>query len=149
MRRRHVAGSKNVWARFVRVQPATRFRWFVVMERWDRKRVKRVCRYLARPPIATERLTEVGGELRYELKKVWRDGTRFVMLDPYELLARMCAMVPPPWFNMIRFHGVLGRMRSYASKWSRRQGRTFHRMRILRQTRCNFHSLGNCSRNRT
>jgi len=75
----------------------------------DRKRVERMCRYLARPPIATERLTETGAgyELRYELKKAWRDGTRFVRLDPYELIARICAMVPPPWFNMIRFHGVL------------------------------------------
>jgi len=56
-----------------------------------------------------ERLTETGDgdELRYELKKEWRDGTRFVRLEPYELLARICAMVPPPWFNMIRFHGVL------------------------------------------
>jgi Putative transposase len=68
-----------------------------------------MCRYLARPPIATERLTETGAgdELRYELKKVWKDGTRLVRLDPYELIARICAMVPPPWFNMIRFHGVL------------------------------------------
>ncbi|HRI70120.1 MAG TPA: transposase, partial [Polyangium sp.] len=28
-------------------------------------------------------------------------------LDPYELIARICAMVPPPWFTMIRFPGVL------------------------------------------
>ena len=79
------------------------------MDGRDRKRVERMCRYLARPPIATARLTETGDgdELRYELKKAWRDGTRFVRLDPYELLARICAMVPPPWFNMIRFHGVL------------------------------------------
>ena len=37
----------------------------------DRKRVQRMCRYLARPPIATERLTETGDgdELCYELKK--------------------------------------------------------------------------------
>ena len=56
-----------------------------------------------------ERLTETGDgdELRYELKKVWRDGTRFVTLDPYELMARMCAMVPRPRFHMLRFHGVL------------------------------------------
>jgi Putative transposase len=40
-------------------------------------------------------------------ERVERDGTRFVRLDPYESLARICAMVPPPWFNMIRFHGVL------------------------------------------
>ena len=75
----------------------------------DRKRVERMCRYLARPPIATARPTETadGEELRYELKKAWKDGTRFVRLDPYELIARICAMVPPPWFHMIRFHGVL------------------------------------------
>jgi hypothetical protein len=37
----------------------------------DRKRIERMCRYLARPPIATARLTETGDgdELRYELKK--------------------------------------------------------------------------------
>jgi hypothetical protein len=73
----------------------------------DRKRIERVCRYLVRPPIATERLTQAGDVLRYELKKVWRDGTRFVTLDPYELLARICAMVPPPRFHMVRFYGVL------------------------------------------
>jgi hypothetical protein len=35
-----------------------------------RKRVEPMCRYLAKPPIATERLTEVGDgdELRYELR---------------------------------------------------------------------------------
>ena len=38
----------------------------------------------------TDRLTEAGDDLRYELKKVWRDVTRFVTLDPYELLARVC-----------------------------------------------------------
>ena len=80
--------------------------------RWDgrdRKRIERMCRYLARPSIAIERLTETGDgdELRYEFKKAWRDGTRFVRLGPHELIARICAMVPPPWFNMIRFHGVL------------------------------------------
>jgi hypothetical protein len=30
-----------------------------------------------------------------------------VPLDPYELIARICAMVPPPRFHMVRFHGVL------------------------------------------
>lgn len=67
-----------------------------------------MCRYLARPPPATGRLTEtgVGDELHYELKKAWRDGTRFLLLDPYELILRLCTMVPPPWFHMVRFHGV-------------------------------------------
>ena len=35
------------------------------------------------------------------------DGTRCVVLDPYDFLARVCAMVPPPRFHMVRFHGVL------------------------------------------
>jgi len=45
--------------------------------------------------------------LRYEVKEVWRADTRFVTLGPYELIARTCAMVPPPRFHMIRFHRVL------------------------------------------
>ncbi|MDC3989246.1 transposase [Polyangium jinanense] len=59
----------------------------------DRKRVERVCRYLVRPPIATECLGVVGENARYELKKVWRDGTRCVVLDPYDVwlgYARWC-----------------------------------------------------------
>lgn len=74
----------------------------------DRRRLERLCRYLARPPIAQERLArEEDGRLRYELKKPWRDGTYAVVLEPLELLSRMAAMVPPPRFHMIRFHGVL------------------------------------------
>jgi len=79
-----------------------------VIDGRDRPRVERLCRYLARPPIAQERLVEIAsGKLRYELKKAWRDGTQFVIFEPHELLARVCAMIPPPRFHMIRFHGVL------------------------------------------
>ncbi len=41
------------------------------------------------------------------MKKVWRDGTRAILLGPLDLIARLCAMIPPPRFNMIRYHGVL------------------------------------------
>ena len=74
----------------------------------DRPRVERLCRYLGRPPIAQDRLEHLAdGKVRYEMKKPWRDGTRFVIFDPDALMARLCAMVPPPWFHMLRFHGVL------------------------------------------
>jgi hypothetical protein len=74
----------------------------------DRLRVERLCRYLGRPPMAQDRLERLtDGNVRYEMKKAWRDGTRFVVFEPDELMARLCAMVPPPWFHMIRFHGVL------------------------------------------
>jgi Putative transposase/Transposase zinc-binding domain len=79
-----------------------------VIDGRDRQRVERVVRYLARPSLAQTRLEELpDGRLRYEMKRVWRDGTRFVVFAPHDLLARLCAMVPPPWFHMLRAYGVL------------------------------------------
>lgn len=46
----------------------------------DRKRVERVCRYLGRPPISQERLTELAdGRLRYTMKKPWSDGAHCLL----------------------------------------------------------------------
>lgn len=79
----------------------------VAFDARDRPRMERMCRYLARPPIAQHRLTRRSdGSLRYEMKRVWRDGTSAIVLQPLDLIARLCAMIPPPRFNMIRFHGV-------------------------------------------
>jgi len=73
----------------------------------DKPRMERMCRYLARPPIAQHRLTRrPDGSLRYDMKKAWRDGTHAIVLQPLDLIARLCAMIPPPRFNMIRFHGL-------------------------------------------
>jgi hypothetical protein len=42
----------------------------------DRLRLERLCRYVARPPVATERLSRLAdGRLLYRLKHRWRDGT--------------------------------------------------------------------------
>jgi hypothetical protein len=58
------------------------------------------------PPIAQEPLELLAdGRLQYTLKKAWRDGTRAIVLDPMGFIARLCAMIPPPRVNMIRFHG--------------------------------------------
>jgi hypothetical protein len=74
----------------------------------DRRRVDRLGRYLGRPPMAQDRLERLAdGKVRYEMKKPWRDGTRFVIFEPDDLVARVWAMVPPPWLHMIRFYGVL------------------------------------------
>jgi len=74
----------------------------------DRKGVERLCRYLGRPPIAQDRLTELGdGRLRYTMKKPWSDGTVALVFEPLDLIARLCALVPPPGFHMVRYHGVL------------------------------------------
>jgi len=72
----------------------------------DRKRLERLCRYIARPPLAQERLEEHGdGRLRYRFKRAWRNGTYAVVLEPLDLVARLVALVPPPRFHMLRYHG--------------------------------------------
>ena len=63
----------------------------------DRAQLERLCRYVCRPPIAQERLEETAkGKLRYSLKKPWRDRTVALVLEPLDLLARVCALIPPP-----------------------------------------------------
>lgn len=74
----------------------------------DRRRLERVCRYLARPPLAQERLTlGEDGLVPYALKSAWRDGTAGIELAPLDLIARLCALVPPPRQHSLRYHGVL------------------------------------------
>jgi hypothetical protein len=74
----------------------------------DRTHKERLCRYLGRPPIAEERLSQMDdGRRHYELKRAWKDGTRAVILSPLNLIARVCALIPAPGFNMVRYHGVL------------------------------------------
>jgi hypothetical protein len=48
------------------------------------------------------------GRLLYRLKHRWRDGTTHVVFEPLELLERLAALVPPPGFHLVRYHGILG-----------------------------------------
>jgi hypothetical protein len=75
----------------------------------DRRRLERLCRYVARPPVATERLSRLAdGRLLYRLKHRWRDGTTHVVFEPQELVEKLAALVPPPRFHLVRYHGILG-----------------------------------------
>jgi hypothetical protein len=73
----------------------------------DRLRLERLCRYAARSPLASERLSRLDdGRLLYRLKNRWRDGTTHVLFEPQELIEKLVALVPPPRFNLVRYHGV-------------------------------------------
>jgi hypothetical protein len=75
----------------------------------DRKRLERLARYVARPPLASSRLSQLAdGRLLYHLKHRWRDGTTGVVFTPQELVEKLAALVPPPRFHLVRYHGVLG-----------------------------------------
>jgi hypothetical protein len=75
----------------------------------DRKRLERLCRYAARPPVATKRLSRLpDGRLLYRLKHRWRDGSTHMVYEPMELLERLAALMPPPRAHQVRYHGILG-----------------------------------------
>ena len=74
----------------------------------DRKRLERLCRYVARPPVATERLSRLADtRLLYRLKRRWRDGTTHMVFEAEELLEKLVSLVPPPRAHQVRYHGVL------------------------------------------
>jgi len=81
-----------------------------------RRQLEKLCRYAARPPVATERLSLLpDGRLLYLLKHRWRDGTTHVVFEPLELVGKLAALVPPPRFNLVRYHGIL----APAARWRR------------------------------
>ena len=74
----------------------------------DRLWLERLARYAGRPPLSTERLSLLpDGRLLYRLKRAWRDGTSHVIFEPGELVEKLAALVPPPRFNLVRYHGIL------------------------------------------
>jgi hypothetical protein len=74
----------------------------------DRERLEHLCRYIARPPLAADRLTLAArGRVRYEYRRPWRDGTTHVEFEPLVFLERLAALVPPPRMHLQTYHGVL------------------------------------------
>ena len=94
----------------------------VAVPRNDRRRLERLCRYVARPPLALDRLEAMAdGRLAYRLKTRWRDGTTHVVMERRELLERLAPLIPPPRAHQVRYDGVLapcasGRSRVIPSK---------------------------------
>ena len=74
----------------------------------DRRGLERLCRYVARPPLASGRLRLLASQrLCFALKTPWSDGTRHLLLSPMELLEKLAALVPPPRLHLLCYHGVL------------------------------------------
>ncbi len=46
------------------------------------------------------------GDVRYQLKTPYRDGTTHVIFEPLDFMARLAALVPRPRVNLTRYHGV-------------------------------------------
>jgi len=73
----------------------------------ERQKLERLCRYITRPAIAEPRLSLTpSGNVRYQLKTPYRDGTTHVIFEPLDFMARLAALVPRPRVNLTRYHGV-------------------------------------------
>jgi len=79
-----------------------------VMARADeRQKLERLCRYVSRPAVSEKRLSlTANGQVRYQLKTPYRDGTTHVIFEPLDFIARLAALVPKPRVHLTRFHGV-------------------------------------------
>ena len=72
-------------------------------------RRERVCRYIARGPIAQDRLFRTrDGDVVYRFRRRWRNGKQSVVMDPLTFLARLAAQIPPPRWHVLSYYGVLG-----------------------------------------
>ena len=61
----------------------------------ERDKLERLCRYITRPAVATKRLSLTrNGQVRYELKTPYNDGTTQVIFEPLDFMYRMYGM---PW----------------------------------------------------
>lgn len=84
------------------------------VEAHDRVRLEHLCRYVARGPLAAERLSlSPEGKVVLELRRPWRDGTSHFVFDPLTFIERLAALVPRPGVHQVTYHGVL----APASTW--------------------------------
>lgn len=93
----------------------------------ERKKLERLCRYIARLAVSEKRLSlTANGNIRYQLKTPYRDGTTHVIFEPLDFIARLAALVPKPRINLTRFHGVFApnsKHRAWVTKAARGKGK--------------------------
>jgi hypothetical protein len=74
-----------------------------------RGRLERLCRYVLRPPVMSERLRLCAdGKCSGGCLGRWRDGTTHVRFDPCDFLGRLAMLVSRPRVNLLFYHGYHG-----------------------------------------
>lgn len=78
------------------------------VETHQRFLLEKLLRYTLRPALSQDRLSITNtGQVRYGLKTPFRDGTIAVEFDPLTFIEKLIALIPKPYTNLIRYHGVL------------------------------------------
>ena len=65
-----------------------------------------LCRYIARGPISQDRLVQHEERILYLFKRAWSNGATGVFFDGTDLLERIAALIPVPYKNITRYHGI-------------------------------------------
>jgi hypothetical protein len=73
----------------------------------DKESLEKLVSYAARGPLSDDRLKVLeGGNVQVKLKTSWSDGTTHLVFTPSEFIEKLIALIPPPWFHMLRYFGV-------------------------------------------
>jgi len=73
----------------------------------QRDKLERLCRYVSRPPIATNRLSLTpSNKICYQLKTPYRNGTTHMIFEPLDFISKLAGLVPLPRVNLTRSHGL-------------------------------------------
>jgi hypothetical protein len=76
--------------------------------RKKRGELEALLRYILRPPVAIDRVRlREDGAVELRLPRPWADGTCALTFEPLVFMARAAALIPAPYRNEIRYHGVL------------------------------------------
>ncbi|MFO0562404.1 MAG: transposase [Polyangiales bacterium] len=79
----------------------------VVIGASDHEGRERLLRYVSRPAVVKDRVTELAdGRVAYRLKQPGGRGETHRVMEPMEFMARLAALVPPPRHPLVRYHGV-------------------------------------------
>jgi hypothetical protein len=85
----------------------------------DRKELEKLCRYGLRAPFALDRIEiDPEGNVRYRLLRPWTTPTStrtHLTFDPLAFLRRLAALIPSPYQNLVRYHGVFANRSKYRS----------------------------------
>ena len=91
---------------FAAARDGSSLNWALACEAQERAKLERVCRYMARGPIAEQRLSVDGDALVVlELKRAFTEGTTHVLFEPEDFIARLAALVARPRAHLFRYHG--------------------------------------------
>jgi len=83
----------------------------------DRGSLEALCRYGLRAPFSNDRLTlEPDGRVRLRLLRPWSNGRTDVVLEPLALMRRLAVLVPAPYQNLVRYHGVFANRSKYRAR---------------------------------